>query len=146
MSYNLNSKQYHTCPNDDPYFTRTMYRLGLLKKGMKSKEIVETRKQVYYSICIIFRASLISIVYYLRNALVIQFLVLLGAVIGIINLGKRMDGNQWWSKKFQFIMSIVIASLVILTFFKKVKAWTIPVAMLFSLVVGILQSFVVGFC
>jgi hypothetical protein len=146
MSYNLNSKQYHTCPNDDPYFTRTMYRLGLLKKGMKSKEIVETRKQVYYSICIIFRASLISIVYYLRNALVIQFLVLLGAVIGIINLGKRMDGNQWWSKKFQFIMSIVIASLVILTFFKKVKAWTIPVAMLFSLVGGVIQSFVVGFC
>jgi len=123
-----------------------MYRLGLLKKGMKSKEIVETRKQVYYSICIIFRASLISIVYYLRNALVIQFLVLLGAVIGIINLGKRMDGNQWWSKKFQFIMSIVIASLVILTFFKKVKAWTIPVAMLFSLVGGVIQSFVVGFC
>ena len=146
MSYNLNSKQYHTCPNDDPYFTRTMYRLGLLKIGMKSKEIVETRKQVYYSICIIFRASLISIVYYLRNALVIQFLVLLGAVIGIINLGKRMDGNQWWSKKFQFIMSIVIASLVILTFFKKVKAWTIPVAMLFSLVGGVIQSFVVGFC
>lgn len=140
------SKPDHRCPNDDPYFTRTLYRIGLLKKGMKSRELVERRKQVYYSVCIIFRTSLISIVYYLRNALVVQFLVLLGAIVGIVNLGKRMDGNQWWSKKFQFIMSVVIAGLVILTFFKKVKAWTIPAAMLFSLVGGILQSFVVGFC
>ena len=140
------SKTHHMCPNDDPYFTRTMYRIGLLRKGMTAKEIVQRRKQVYYSICIIFRALLIAIVYYLRCSLVIQLLVLLGAVVGIINLGKRMDGNQWWSKKFQFVMSLVIASLVVLTFFKKVKAWTIPAAMLFSLVGGILQSFVVGFC
>ena len=139
-------KTYHMCPNDDPYFTRTMYRIGLLRKGMKPEEIVQRRKQVYYSICIIVRALLIAIVYYLRTSLVIQLLVLLGAVIGIINLGKRMDGNQWWSKKFQFVMSLVIAGLVILTFFKKVKAWTIPAAMLFSLVGGIIQSFVVGFC
>lgn len=143
---NSSSKPNHTCPNDDPYFTRTMYRLGLLKRGMKSKEIVETRKHVYYSICIIVRFLIIAVVYYLRDSLVIQFLVLLGAVVGIVNLGSRMTGNQWWSKKFQFIMSVVIVGLVILTFLKKVKSWTIPAAMLFSLVVGILQSFVVGFC
>ena len=140
------SKTDHRCPNDDPYFTRTMYRIGLLKKGMKSKEIVETRKHIYYSICIIVRSSLIAFVYYLRNSTIVQFLVLLAAAVGIVNLGKRMTGNQWWSKKFQFVMSVVIASLVILTFFKKVKAWTIPAAMLFSLVGGIIQSFVVGFC
>jgi len=143
---NSSSKLNHTCPNDDPYFTRTMYRLGLLKRGMKPEEIVETRKHVYYSICILVRASLISFVYYLRDSLVIQLLVLLGAVVGIVNLGNRMTGNQWWSKKFQFIMSVVIAGLVILTFLKKVKSWTIPAAMLFSLVGGILQSFIVGFC
>lgn len=146
MASNSSSKPDHICPNDDPYFTRTMYRLGLLKKGMKAKEILERRKQVYYSICIVVRASLIAAVYLLRNSLVVQFLVLLGAVAGIIKLGNRMTGNQWWSKKFQFIMSIVIAGLVVLTFLKKMKAWTIPAAMLFSLVGGILQSFVVGFC
>jgi len=140
------SKTDHMCPNDDPYFTRTMYRIGLLKRGMTAEEIVQRRKHIYYSICIIVRTLLIAIVYYLRNSLVIRCFVLLGAVVGIINLGKRMGGNQWWSKKFQFIMSVVIAGLVILTFLKKVKPWTIPAAMLFSLVCGILQSFVVGFC
>jgi len=134
------------CPNDDPYFTRTMYRIGLLRKGMNAEEILQRRKQVYYLICIIVRTLLVAIVYYLRNSLVIRCFVLLGAVVGIINLGKRMGGNQWWSKKFQFIMSVVIAGLVILTFLKKVKTWTIPAAMLLSLVGGILQSFVVGFC
>ena len=134
------------CPNDDPYFTRTMYRLGLLKRGMKPEEIIQRRKQIYYSICIIVRGTLIAIVYYLRNSTIVQFLVLLGAAVGIVNLGKRMTGNQWWSKKFQFIMSLVIAGLVIFTFLKKVKAWTIPAAMLFSLVGGWGQSFVVGFC
>jgi hypothetical protein len=123
-----------------------MYRIGLLRKGMTAKEIVQRRKQVYYSICILVRTLLIVIVYYLRSSLVIQLLVLLGAFVGIINLGKRMDGNQWWSKKFQFVMSVIIAGLVILTFLKKVRAWTIPAAMLFSLMGGILQSFVVGFC
>jgi hypothetical protein len=140
------SKTDHMCPNDDPYFTRTMYRIGLLRKGMTAKEIVQRRKQVYYSICILVRTLLIVIVYYLRSSLVIQLLVLLGAFVGIINLGKRMDGNQWWSKKFQFVMSVIIAGLVILTFLKKVKAWTIPAAMLLSLMGGILQSFMVGFC
>ena len=140
------SKTDQMCPNDDPYFTRTMYRIGLLRKGMTAKEIVQRRKQVYYSICILVRTLLIVIVYYLRSSLVIQLLVLLGAFVGIINLGKRMDGNQWWSKKFQFVMSVIIAGLVILTFLKKVRACTIPAAMLFSLMGGILQSFVVGFC
>lgn len=140
------SKTDHMCPNDDPYFTRTMYRIGLLRKGMTAKEIVQRRKQVYYSICILVRTLLIVIVYYLRSSLIIQLLVLLGAFVGIINLGKRMDGNQWWSKKFQFVMSVIIAGLVILTFLKKVKAWTIPAAMLLSLMGGILQSFMVGFC
>lgn len=140
------SRPQQICPNDDPYFTRTMYRIGLLKRGMTAEEIIQRRKQVYYSVCIVVRTSLITIVYFLRNVFAVQFLVLLGAFVGIMNLGKRMTGNQWWSKKFQFIMSVVIAGLVILTFFKKVKAWTIPAAMLFSLVGGILQSFVVGFC
>ena len=146
MTSRSRSTSDQMCPNDDPYFTRTMYRIGLLRKGMTAEEIVQRRKQVYYTICIAFRALLIAVVYYLRSSLVIQFLVLLGAVVGIVNLGKRMDGNQWWSKKFQFVMSLFIAGLVVLTFLKKVKAWTIPAAMLFSLVGGILQSFVVGFC
>ena len=80
------SKTDHTCPNDDPYFTRTMYRIGLLRRGMTAEEIIQRRKQVYYSICIVVRGLLIAIVYYLRNSLVIQFLVLLGVVVGILNL------------------------------------------------------------
>ena len=134
------------CPNDDPSFTQTMYKIGLLKKGMSPKAIVQMRAQVYYCICIIVRAALIVAVYHWRNAPVTRVLVFVGAMIGVVNLGTRMTGTQWWSKKFQFIMSVIIVGLVILTHFKMVDSRLMAAAMLVSLVGGVAQSFVVGFC
>jgi phosphate/sulfate permease len=134
------------CPNDDPSFTQTMYKIGLLKKGMSPKAIVQMRAQVYYCICIIVRAALIVAVYHWRNAPVTRVLVFVGAMIGVVNLGTRMTGTQWWSKKFQFIMSVIIVGLVILTHFKMVDSRLMSAAMLVSLVGGVAQSFVVGFC
>ena len=134
------------CPNDDPYFTRTMYKIGLLQRGMSAREIVSRRRQVFYSICIVVRAVLIVTVYTWRNVMFVQSLVLLGALVGVMNLWSRSDGTQWWSKKFQLMMSVVIVILVILTYYGRVKSWTIPAAMLVSLLGGILQSFMVGFC
>ena len=134
------------CPNDDPSFTRTMYTIGLLKKGMSAKEILQMRAQVYYCICIIVRAALIIAVYHWRNSLITRVLVFVGAMIGVVNLGTRMNGNQWWSKKFQFIMSCLIVGLVILTQLKMVDSRSMSAAMLVSLLGGVAQSFVVGFC
>jgi len=134
------------CPNDDPYFTRTMYRIGLLKRGMSAREIVSIRRQVYYCICIVVRVVLIVTVYHWRNARFVQALVLLAALAGVMNLGNRSGGTQWWSKKFQLLMSVTISTLVILTYFRVVNSWTVPAAMLVSLLGGILQSFMVGFC
>ena len=134
------------CPNDDPSFTRTMYTIGLLKKGMSAKEILQMRAQVYYCICIIVRAALIVAVYHWRNSLITRVLVFVGAMIGVVNLGSRMNGTQWWSKKFQFIMSCLIVGLVILTQLKMVDSRSMSVAMLVSLLGGVAQSFAVGFC
>ena len=134
------------CPNDDPSFTQTMYKIGLLKKGMSPKEIVQMRAQVYYCSCIIVRAALIVAVYHWRNYSVTRVLVFVGAMIGVVNLGTRMTGTQWWSKKFQFIMSVIIVGLVILTHFNMVDSRSMAAAMLVSLVGGVAQSFVVGFC
>ena len=134
------------CPNDDPYFTRTMYKIGLLHRGMSASQIVERRRLVYYGICIFVRSALIVTVYHWRNATFVQALVLAAALMGVINLGSRSGGTQWWSKKFQLVMSIIIAIVVILVYFGIVKSWVIPAAMLVSLSGGILQSFIVGFC
>ena len=134
------------CPNDDPYFTRMMYRMGLLKRGMTARELVERRRLVFYCICIVVRAAIIVTVYHWRNATFVQALVLVGALMGVLNLGNRSGGTQWWSKKFQLLMSIIIVIVVILVYFGRVKSWVIPAAMLVSLLGGILQSFVVGFC
>lgn len=134
------------CPNDDPYFTRMMYRMGLLKRGMSAHELVEKRRLVYYSICIVVRAALIVTVYHWRNARFVQLLVLLGALVGVMNLSRRVDGTQWWSKRFQLMMSIILVVVIVLVYFGRLKPWVIPAAMLVSLLGGVLQSFVVGFC
>ena len=137
------------CPNDDPYFTRMLYRMGMLKRGMTARELVERRRLIFYCVCIVVRAAIIVTVYHLRNVRFVQLLVLIGALVGIKNLWSRNEGTQWWSKKFQLLMSVIIAIVVILVFFKvlsKTQSWLIPAAMTVSLAAGILQSFVVGFC
>jgi hypothetical protein len=134
------------CPNDDPYFTRTMYRIGLLKKGMTAEEIANRRRLIFYCVCVVVRLILIMVVYKLRNSVVVQVLVMLGALIGVVNLGGRYEGNQWWSKKFQLLMSCIIVILVVLTYLKDVESWTIPLAMACSLMGGVLQSFMIHFC
>ena len=134
------------CPNDDPYFTRMLYRMGVLKRGMSAHELVEKRRLVYYSICIVVRAALIVTVYHWRNARFVQLLVLLGELAGVMNLSRRVDGTQWWSKRFQLMMSIIIVVVVVLVYFGRLKPWVIPAAMSVSLLGGVLQSFVVGFC
>ena len=133
------------CPNDDPYFTRMLYRMGVLKRGMSAHELVEKRRLVYYSICIVVRAALIVTVYHWRNARFVQLLVLLGALVGVMNLSRRVDGTQWWSKRFQLMMSIILVVVIVLVYFGRLKPWVIPSAMLVSLLGGVLQSFVVGF-
>jgi len=134
------------CPNDDPYFTRTMYRIGLLRRGMTAEDIVNRRRVIYYSVCVVIRLMLIAVVYKLRDSVIVQGLVMAGALMGVVNLGGRYEGNQWWSKKFQLLMSCIIVILVILTYLKYVKSWTIPLAMAVSLAGGLLQSFMIRFC
>ena len=134
------------CPNDDPYFTRMMYRMKLLKKGMKAGEIVNVRRNTFYFICVVVRLSIIGIVFMLKNSLIVRGLVLLGCIVAISNFSRRISGTQWWSKKFQLMMAFIIAILVILSYLGKVNTWTIPAAMLVSLLGGVLQSFVIGFC
>ena len=134
------------CPNDDPSFTTMLYKMGMLRHDMSPKEVVAMRMRIYYCVCIIVRAALIVAVYHWRNSIVIRILVFAGAMLGVINLGRRMVGNQWWSKKFQFIMSVIIVGLVILTHYNMVDSRSMAVAMLVSLLGGVAQSFVVGFC
>ena len=141
------NKRNRVCPNDDPVFTKLFYKIGMLQKNMSPTEVVSMRMQVYYCVCIIIRAAIVVAIYHWRNSIVMRVLVFIGAMIGVINLGSRMNsGTQWWSKKFQFVMSIIIVLTVIFTHFKMLDSRAMSIAMLVSLLGGVAQSFVVGFC
>jgi hypothetical protein len=140
----MTSKQ--VCPNDDPSFTKMLYKMGMLQKNISPKEVVAMRMRIYYCICIIVRAALIVAVYHWRSSLITRVLVFGGAMLGVVNLGSRMNGTQWWSKKFQFIMSIIIGLMAILTHFKVVDSRAMSASMFVSLMGGVAQSFAVRFC
>lgn len=142
----MTSKRNRVCPNDDPVFTKLFYKIGMLQKSMSPMEVVAMRMQVYYCVCIIVRAAIVVAIYHWRNSNVMRVLVFVGAIIGVVNLGSRMTGTQWWSKKFQFVMSVIIVLTVIFTHFKMVDSRAMSIAMLVSLIGGVAQSFVVGFC
>ena len=135
------------CPNDDPFFTKIFYKIGMLRKDMSKKEVVAMRMQVYYCICVIVRAAIVVAVYHWRNSLIMRALVFLGSLIAFINLGRKLNGGtQWWSRKFQFVMSFIIGTTVILTQLNKIDYRAMSIAILVSLLGGVAQSFIVGFC
>lgn len=134
------------CPNGDPSFTSRLYQWGIINTSMSNKQVALVRKDIYYQICILVRSILILLVYYFRNQKIIQILVLLASLLAIINLGLRNKGNQWWSKKFQLLMSILLFIAVILVWFKKAPSYSMALIMLISLVGGFIQSLLITFC
>jgi hypothetical protein len=101
------------CPNDDPYFTRMMYRMKLLKKGMKAGEIVNVRRNTFYFICVVVRLSIIGIVFMLKNSLIVRSLVLLGCIVAISNFWSGPGSSSYspcsGSTKFYQKTGIVIS-------------------------------------
>ena len=135
------------CPNSDPNFDK------ILKKLFDSSS-PEIRKKVYYFVCIIVRLFLFSLVYIYKDKPSIPYIILLASLVSIFNLYPSVTKQgysgqqQWWSKRFQFIISLLlfIISLLLIFKVKKVKTIMIPIILFISLFGGIIQSFFISFC
>lgn len=126
-----------SCPNGDPAFSRLL--------GNPSPA---TRQQIFYTICIFARFALYSAVLIGRNQTWVQAVVGITATIAIVNLVPSIKnaGHQWWSKRFQLAMSILIVAACIASYLGAVNAITIPIALYISLAGGIVQSLFTTFC
>lgn len=125
------------CPNGDPSFSRLL--------GNPSPA---TRKQIFYTICIFIRFALYSAVLLGRNQSWVQLIVGIASLFAIITLipSIKNAGHQWWSKRFQLIMSILIIISCIASYLGIVNSITIPIALYVSLIGGITQSFWITWC
>ena len=131
------------CPNGDPSFNRVLERMVGQPTPLK-------RLLIFYGVCIPVRLSLYLAVLYFHNARITPYLVGIFSLVAIINLAPSLWSSatqtQWWSKRFQAVMSILIFSACILVALNKIPSLTIPILLLSSLGIGILQSFITPIC
>ena len=133
------------CPNSDPNFDKVLIKLF----GSSSPEI---RKKVYYFICIIVRLFLFSLVYVYKDHPSVPYIVGLASLVSVFNLYPSMSKDvyatqeQWWSKRFQFVVGLLLLVCSILLIFKKITSIILPILLFISLFGGIFQSMFVTFC
>lgn len=132
------------CPNSDPNFDKVLSKWV----DINSKEYPSTRKHIYYGVCIWVRFILYALVFYYRDFKYMPYIVGIFSIISILNLKNSIydSGRQWWSKKFDLVISILLLFSCIGVIMGNVKSIYVPILLYVSLIGGIVQSFLTTFC
>jgi len=122
-------------PNGDPQFNKTLD----VMLGSSSPEL---RRNLFYGVCIPVRFMLYTAVFIFRDLPYFSVFIGLVAILTTIRLsGSMVDpGTQWWSKRWQFIISIVLFLVCVGVYFKKIDSRSMAVVLFISLFGGIIES------
>ena len=128
------------CPNSDPGFNKLL--------SYFVEVTPDNRRMIFYMVCIWVRFALYSAVYITRESVWIPYIVGGFSLIAAINLATRLEGRQWWSKKFQLVIAIllIIVSIGRIWNPEAVGSLIIPGLLYISLIGGIIQSLFIKFC
>jgi hypothetical protein len=122
-------------PNGDPQFNQIL-------EAMLGSSSPELRRNLFYGVCIPVRFTLYAAVFLFRDVPYLSVFIGLIALITAIRLsGSVVDpGTQWWSKRWQFIISIVLFAVCVAVYFNKLDSRGMAVVLFISLFGGILES------
>ena len=106
----------------------------------------EKRRFLFYNVCIFVRLALYSLVFYYRDNKWMPYILSILSIFTIYNLYQKLDQQQqWWSIKFQFVISILLLTASILVLLKKIPTISMPIILYTSLIGGLAQSFFIEF-
>lgn len=130
------------CPNGDKNFNK------ILEKMLGHPPTPNERNNIYYFVCILLRLSIASFLLICKDRPWIPYIFLIGSALSIINYySSGLEGDQWWSKRFQLIMAILIFSTAVLqASCNCVNTFILPILFFISITGGIIQSFIVKRC
>lgn len=132
-----------SCPNSDPQFDKILSRYF----DVNSPDYPLIRKRLFYMVCIFVRFALYSLVFILRDKSWMPYVVGSLTLFTMIHLYSNLEGRQWWSKKFQFIMAFIITIVCgIIILGVKQLTLLVPILLYLSLFGGLIQSSFVRFC
>jgi hypothetical protein len=113
--------------NSDPEFDKII--------GKRTPE----ERSFLFVICVITRFLLYSAVYAYRDSPWIPYIVGVASSASVYQLTKPTENRQWWSKKFQLIMAVLILISCFAVKFLNLDTKVIPGLLFISLFGGIIQ-------
>ena len=125
-------KKKETCPNSDPGFDKLLSDLKL------SDGKPETRSKLFI-VCVIVRTLLYSGVYVYRDEPWMPYIVGVLALASIFQLTRPTENRQWWSKKFQLVMAILVLASALAVKFANFDSRSMAGLLFISLLGGIFQ-------
>jgi len=138
-----------SCPNNNKVFDGFLFDSGLIDKNLNSTQKAYERRRVYYTICVMLRLALAGLLLQLKDKVWIPYIVAIASLYSAISLlFFRKQDSQWWSNKFQGIMSILLVIASILCIFKINRFPTYSLSLLFfiSIFGGVFQSLLISSC
>jgi hypothetical protein len=132
------------CPNSDPDFDKIMSKWF----DITSNDYPSNRKKVYYGVCIWVRLILFSLVFYYREYKYMRYILGVFSIFSIIHYKDNIKtaGRQWWSKRFDLTIAILLLISSVLVIRGKIDPVFMPVILYTSLLGGVIQSFLIKFC
>jgi hypothetical protein len=123
-----------TCPNSDPGFNKII------------GDRTPTERSWLFILCVLVRATLYSGVYKYRENPWMPWVVGLLASLSIYQLTRPSPDRQWWSKKFQLIMAILVLLSALSVKFSGTDPTSMPALLFISLLGGVLQRIHIDMC
>lgn len=124
-----------TCPNSDPEFNK------IIGENMTPEE-----RSNLFIICVLTRTLLYSGVYVYRDKPWMPLLVGILALMSIIQLTRPTKNRQWWSKRFQLVMAVLILISAIAVKLKGLDSRSMAALLFISLIGGVIQRIQTKLC
>lgn len=126
----------------DREFDKLLSSLGLVSPGNMESD----KKFLFYYVCIVVRFILYSLTLIFHDYKYLAYIILFASVLSTINLSSSLSqgfNDQWWSKKFQLAVAVLLMIISVLLIFNVItNTYIIPIILYISLFVGISQSLV----
>lgn len=123
-----------SCPNDDPGFSKLL--------NLNSPE----KRSTLFIVCVITRTLLYSGVYVYRDKPWMPYIVGILALASVFQLSRPTLNQQWWSKKFQLIMAVLVLISAIAVKFANFDSRSMSALLFISLIGGVLQRLHITMC
>lgn len=131
------------CPNGDVNFN------NLLSKMLGKEVSAEERIKIYYFVCVYIRVAVAFFVLFFKDSRWLHYILLFFSMVAIYNLYTNTNQEkQWWSKKFQLCVAVVLFIFSFLSVSKLLTFNTLvfPILLFISVFGGVFQSLFVKIC